>query len=191
MRKAIALVMVMLLCFSLSAMQDGAEVAVEGVCDGILASAASFSSEPRIMLQGVTADGGDGNNPYRISFVRSDVSTYEAAFGFFGNGVSVNGSQPQAGRNYLRVLAAKLAGAGLHSGDLILDGSVRLLENSGGILRLHVSVMASGHLVPEGAVVDGVFFLAYSDNTVTIGAESLTVNGMAMDIDPVSVPYST
>ena len=134
MRKAWAsFILFLVFCCSLSA--AGAEnmaIAVEGVYDGVVSAMASYLAVPRVALQGVTVVSGKGLIPSRISFVRSDVSTYADSLSFFSGDVSFSSDDGTPESLPMKVVSdrvvERLRREGFSAGEVILDGSVRVVE---------------------------------------------------------------
>ena len=211
MRKAPAFIMVLLIvCCSVSYAADTADaaMAVNGVYDGVMSAMASYLSQPRIALQGVRVVQGEGIIPRRISFVRSDVSTYSDSLSFFGNGPSFSASQNSMERLPSLIpmerVISRLRRAGWKAGEVVLDGSVRVTESEGAeaesfissddwsflSVRFSVSMAVTGASVNGGAVVEGTFLLSGgTGRTVTIEAESLTVDNVPVDAAPAVISF--
>ena len=199
MRKALVFVMV-LLVFCCSVFSSGSEVAmkaVHGVYDGFLSAVASYLSEPRIALQGVTAVSGDGSSPLLLSFVRSDVSTYADSLAFFGSGMSYGSSDasdatPLPSRLINSQLVQDcLRRDGFRRGEVILDGSVRVqnVDDSAGSLYLSISMMVSGTLVGDSAIMEGGVRIDFPHSgMIMIRAEGLTIDGEAVSSEPFVLP---
>ena len=211
MRKASAFIMVLLIvCCSVSYAADtsGAEVAVNGVYDGVMSAMASYLSQPRIALQGVRVVQGEGVIPKRISFVRSDVSTYSDSLSFFGHGPSFSASQNSMERLPSLIpmdfVISRLRKSGWNPGEVVLDGSVMVIEAEGAevdgfissddwsflSVRFIVSMAVTGTMIGNGAVVEGAFLISGgSGRTVTIETESLTVNSEPVDAAPAVISF--
>ncbi len=208
MRKALAFIMVILVfCCSVLSAGDGSAAALRGAYDGILSAIASYLSEPRVTLQGVSVSDGNGFVPALISFVRSDVSTYMDSLSFFcsdgsylSDGTTLVPLRQMLGveivRHYLQKREFK-------QGDVILDGSVRLLEWSGAEngeavtddwsdlhARFSVSLMATGTLCGEGIIMEGTISVGGNDDmTMTITTESLKVNDKTTEAVPIVLSF--
>ena len=177
MRKAPAFIMVLLIvCCSVSYAADTADaaMAVNGVYDGVMSAMASYLSQPRIALQGVRVVQGEGIIPRRISFVRSDVSTYSDSLSFFGNGPSFSASQ-----NSMERLPSLIP----------MERVISRLRRARAPARKGAG-SATGASVNGGAVVEGTFLLSGgTGRTVTIEAESLTVNNVPVDAAPAVISF--
>lgn len=208
MRKALAFVMVFIVfCCSVLNAVSGVGSAIEGVYDGILSAMASYMSEPQITLQGVSVVNGAGFVPRLISFLRSDVSTYQGSLAFFSNGLSFNGDYSFTRMPQLLqtdVLQEHLTSRGFGPGDVILDGSVRLIEGgdfdksalvpddwSSLHARISLSIMATGRLCEPGVIIEGdVIIDGGIGRTVTINAENLKVNNKMINSDPIVLSFA-
>ncbi len=210
MRKAIAFFMVLLMfcCSVPAALTAGGEAALAGLSDGVMSAVASYLSEPRIALQGVTVVQGEGVVPLRISFVRSDVSTYAASLSFFDQGMSMNGST-EAVTPLPEMLPTDLVQNWLQwhdfaAGDIVLDGSVRLLEGEAVSaaelaavsdwsffhVRFSLSIMATGALAGGGSIIEGVVDIYGEEGrTMRVEAGNLTVDGETISAEPVFLSF--
>ena len=210
MRKALALIMVFaVFCCSVSAtLSGGTEAALEGVSNGIAATIASHLSEPQVALQGVSISGGKGAIPSLVSFVRSDVSTYPGSLAFFGTGVSIDGysSAATAAGQLLATddIRQQLEKSRFAEGDLVLDGSLRLIEGgdftisdlvskddwSGLYALMSMSIMVTGSLAGDGIVVEGSLILSGgNDRSMTIAAENLRINSEKISAGPIVLSF--
>lgn len=210
MRKALASVLVFLVfCCSVSAVPESAVYAIEGVYDGVISAMASHLSVPRVALQGVTVVRGEGLLPVRVSFVRSDVSTYADSLSFFSDGVAFGSDgrsvEELPVKDVSEMVVRRLWRAGFLPGEMILDGSVRVIDSedldahslmsdddwSDDIhARCSVSVLATGTLASSGQVVEGTFIVRGGEGrTLTIEAEELAVNGEEVEAEPVHLVF--
>ena len=205
MRKAIALIMLMVVfCCSVFAQPSGnIDIAIGAVSNGLVSAFASWFSEPHITLQGVVVVSGEGILPSRISFVRSDVATYRDSLSFFDNEHVFSGDSSaimtelsqsftlSRVRDYLQKFPL------FGSGDAVLDGSVRLLNEkfpdtitsndwSGIEATYSLSIMVTGAVTNGGFIVECLLRIEGGPSRgVTIEAEDFTVNGVDVDIQPV------
>lgn len=210
MRKARAFIMVMIVfCCSVLIASSGSDAALRGAYDGIVSAMASHMSEPRIALQGVSVVSGEGFLPRMLSFVRSDVSTYGNSLAFFDSGVSFNAADLTY-TTHLQLLPTELLQNHLQSrgflpGDVVLDGSVRLLEGeditedrflsddwSGIHVRFSLSLMVTGNLFSGGVIIEGDVTAEGSEGkTVTILAENLKVNNEIISAGPFVLSFGS
>ena len=211
MRKAWAsFILFLVFCCSLSA--AGAEnmaIAVEGVYDGVVSAMASYLAVPRVALQGVTVVSGKGLIPSRISFVRSDVSTYADSLSFFSGDVSFSSDDGTPESLPMKVVSdrvvERLRREGFSAGEVILDGSVRVVETpeldalslledddwSGCIyVRCSLSMLVTGTLAGQGEVVEGIFTVKGGPGcTIVIETEELAVNKELVDTVPIQLSF--
>lgn len=212
MRKALAFIMVLLVfCCSVSAaVDDTGLIALEGVCDGVVSAITADLAVPRIALQGVDTVHGDGVLPLRISFVRSDVFTYSSSLSFFGSDVSAiigklalsyEGETLRYGD-----LPGYLNSGEYKAGDVILDGSVRLVDGGVATLpdllsdvdwsrysaRLSLSLMVTGTAIGNGCVVEGNLLIQGMDGrAVTVYSENLKINNEPIETEPVVISFGS
>ncbi len=205
MRKALIFI-TFLLVFCCSAFATAASAAIEGIYDGILAAVASSITVPRVALQGVTVVRDKNLIPVRISFVRSDVSSYSDSLQFFSNGAGSSIMSAISSDAYLSAISGfaihALNHSDFHADEIVLDGSVRRLDadfielddliyrdNWNGIDgRFSLSMLVTGRLADDGVIVEGTFVIEGGYNrTMTIRAESLKVNNEDYELEPVTL----
>ena len=127
---------------------------------------------PRVALQGVTVVSGKGLIPSRISFVRSDVSTYADSLSFFSGDVSFSSDDGTPESLPMKVVSdrvvERLRREGFSAGEVILDGSVRVVET------------------PEL----GIFTVKGGPGcTIVIETEELAVNKELVDTVPIQLSF--
>ena len=178
-----------------------ASAAIEGIYDGILAAVASSITVPRVALQGVTVVRDKNLIPVRISFVRSDVSSYSDSLQFFSNGAGSSIMSAISSDAYLSAISGFAIHALNHSDfqadEIVLDGSADFIElddliyrdNWNGIDgRFSLSMLVTGRLADDGVIVEGTFVIEGGYNrTMTIRAESLKVNNEDYELEPVTL----
>ena len=209
MRKALAFIMVFFVfCCSVLCASEGFASALNGAYDGVLSAIASYLSEPKITLQGVSLRGGNGFVPFLISFVRSDVSTYMDSLSFFGNEGSFvsDGTTLVPLTQMLRteIIKKHMQLGEFEQGDVILDGTVRLIEWTGAGVeaadddwtglhaRFSLSLMATGNLCQDGVIIEGLISAEGSENmTMTIRTESLKVNDETTSAVPIVLSFGS
>ena len=188
MLRRISIFIAILLCLgfqAFSAASPDERTASEAAHFAFAAAIASYYSNPQVSLQGVTFDTYDAAVPGQISFIRSDLSTYQDSFGFFSD-------DRRAG--FVMNIIAKFISGDMEmpsAGELIADGTIRVTESSGlgpwlketddwsGTgFRFSVSLMIDGSLLSGGNVVEGSFKVTGSENrTVLIEPEYFRING--------------
>ena len=209
MRKAIAFIMVFaVFCCSVLTAASGVETAMEGVHDGIFSAVVSNLAKPQIALQGVTVIPVDSLLPRMISFVRSDVSTYADSFAFFGNDATYRATGSSVVQLFqlfsTEELRRQLESRNLKAGDVILDGSVRMVDGKESSVRFfpfidweaidsryEMSIMVTGAKCQNGFIIECELAVRGSrGRTVTITAENLKVNNEIMETEPVVLVFS-
>ena len=212
MRRAIALIMVLSVfcCSVFAGPSASADTVIDALSDGLGAAMVSWLSEPRIALQGVTVVSGEGVLPSLISFVRSDVSTYLDSLSFFYNGQGITAGNPGILSELLRTFSSDAVRGylGTHSfkpGDAVLDGSVRLLSETGSDSVLgnnedwtdynaycSFSIMVTGAVTDGGFIAEGMIRIEGGpERGVTIVAEDFKVNDEIVEIRPFSFSFGT
>lgn len=178
--------MVLCLCFSVyGAMDAEVQRASDGAYMAFASAIASYYSDPRVGLQGVSFDDADGIVPDEISFVRSDISTYQSSFAFF--------SDDQRAGFVMDVIEEIMQGRSLplSEGELIVDGTIRVTGKSGmdaltdgdddwsgAELDFTASLALDGSSLAHGIIIEGVFHAAGMDGrTVAITTENFIADG--------------
>ncbi len=183
----------------LSPLAAGTGAVLEKAYAALSAAFASYASFEHPALQGVEYADGISIFPERISFIRSDISTYEGSFQFFSSGSS-------SAMSIYRMLVPqsvydRIGADGIQAGDFILDGVVRfhwlseeapehfaLLDDwTGAEVSVSLSLVVTGRISPEGTVIEGdVILRGGNGRTVTADPEDsiITVDGSVISIDP-------
>ena len=193
-RVILTLAMVFLACAVIFATSTEAiDTAIDGAYAGFVTAVVSEVTEPKINLPGVTATPGPGLLPESISFVRSDISSYQNALRFFAPSdrvALVNSLLSSCTEDsYIPI-------GEFHEGDLLLDGLVRTRFKSGengakSVVELSFSFVVTGKRVGESIVLEGgCVFYEYEGCRVEALPGVFYINGTPYALSPVVLDIS-
>ena len=168
------------------AMGRESQLAVDGAYTAFASAIASYYSDPKVGLQGVTFDSLAGPVPGEISFVRSDISTYQGSFGFFADDTRST--------LVMAIINGFMQGhsMALSAGELVVDGTMRVTGSSGitpelgasgnwdgAELRFTASLALDGKLLSHGIIVEGSFRIIGMENrSIELETEYFKVDGV-------------
>lgn len=177
---------------------EAISTAIDGAYAGFVTAVVSETTEPKVNLQGVTSVPGLGLLPENISFVRSDISSYQNALRFFApsDRVALVNSflDSLSDGDYIPI-------GDFHEGDLVLDGMVRSRFRSvdrtaedapKSVVELLFSFVVTGRRVGESIVLEGgCVFNEYDGGRIEAEPENFYINGTRYVLSPVTLNIST
>ncbi len=185
-KRVAALLLIMVIALSALAGADSDVLAADYAYRALASAIAAYCSDPPVGLQGVSFSGSGEVLPSSVSFVRSDISTYQSAFQFFSDSLF-----------YGQVLDLVGGAWELAPGSVIIDGTVRidgiesLMEIESGVddwtgaeLSLAASVIVDGSLFSSAVIVEARFLVEGGEaRTIRVVNEDLLINGIEYSLE--------
>lgn len=206
-KKAISLIILFVFCCSfISAISiREADIALHSTLDGTISAVSAALSDPPLSLQGVQFEYGEAILPSKISFVRSDLSSYLESLKFspFREKRWYESflSQGDIPLDPVRTLAiGYLEASGYEKGEVILDGTVEIdlsditIDDAtswpNGKVLLSISLLVGSSELGESLIVEGEIEIRSGEvGKITVYSENLRINGELMSIDAFEISY--
>lgn len=184
-------------------------VALSGTLDGVLSVVAAAAAGPNVSLQGVGIEIRGEEDPVKITFTRSDLSTYSSSLSFYSHSErtwyeTLFNKQSSSITPFREKAISSLESSSYRKGDLLLDGSIVTIrdENAsiGGIrngsdwselkIPIWVSLLISGTRLSGIVLMEGVIEISGGENgVITIYSEDLRMNDESITFEPFVITY--
>ncbi len=210
-KKAKALAVLFVLCCSaLGAISIGeADLALSATLDGAFSAVASVVADEEIPLQGVSVEYTRQGFPWRISFTRSDLSSFLESLSF-NSGSDLRWYQALLanGESSFAPIREKaisyLENSGYEKGDAILDGTITFFtanaRNLDSLLSsyswkdveipLRISLIISSRNYPSSLIVEGdIKIIGGDESNITVYSDKLRINGETISFAPFEISY--
>lgn len=184
-------------------------VALSGTLDGVLSVVASAVAGPNVRLQGVGLEIGQGDDPVKVTFTRSDLSTYSSSLSFYSLSErtwyeTLFNKKSSSLTPFREKAISSLEASDYSKGELILDGSIVTLRDEDASVRairngsnwsslkipIWVSLIISGTRLEHVVLMEGVIEIRGGENgVITIYSEDLRMNGESITFEPFVINY--
>ena len=198
-----------LLIFCCSVFASEEDAVLDSVMDGILSVIAASASNPPVQLQGVDVETGAGVLPGYVTYTRSDISSYSDSLTFSMSDklswyTTFIGSPQSNNTLFLDKALQSLEKSGYGKGDVILDGSVKILDAeryslsdmvkgrdwSGAYIPVTISLLVSGNALELIHVVEGrIDITGMKNSTLLVEIDEMMLDGKEIEIEPFSISY--